>query len=188
MRVLIVDDEPPARAAIRKMLRAHLSVEVAGECQGGAEASRAIAALAPDVVFLDVQMPEVDGFAVLEAVTGRMPYVVFVTAYDRYAVRAFEVQALDYLLKPFDRERFDAVLERARLRLAARDWEQRLAALCRETGAEPVERFLIRDRGRVRWPLSSPSRPVALAAASARRHGSGHSTPRTARPLPAHGR
>ena len=150
MRVLIVDDEAPARAAIRKMLRSHTHVEIAGEFEGGAEAIRSIASLAPDVVFLDVQMPEVDGFAVLEAASGGpMPYVVFVTAYDRYAVRAFEVQAVDYLLKPFDRERFDAMMERVRERLRVRDWETRLAALCCQNGAAPVERFFVRECGRV---------------------------------------
>jgi two-component system, LytTR family, response regulator len=91
-------------------------VEIVGECQGGAEAVRAITEFAPDLVFLDVQMPEVDGFEVVEAVDPeRMPLVIFATAYDRYAIQAFDAEAIDYLLKPFDEERFKKALNRARM-------------------------------------------------------------------------
>src|SRR5215472_476442 len=108
MRVLIVDDEPLARSAIRSLLRNRADVEVVGECASGAEAIDAIQGLSPDLVFLDVQMPEVDGFGVLDAIgRERIPQVIFVTAYDQYALRAFEVHAVDYLLKPFDRDRFE---------------------------------------------------------------------------------
>ena len=115
IRALIVDDEPLGRTAVRNMLRRHAEVQIAGECESGAEAIAAIEAKRPDLVFLDVQMPEIDGFAVLEAIgRERMPRVVFVTAYDRYAVRAFEVHAMDYLLKPLDRERLEAAMQRAK--------------------------------------------------------------------------
>ncbi len=119
MRVLIVDDEPWARRRIASLLRSEQDVEIVGECGDGAEAVARIVELAPDLVFLDVQMPEIDGFEVLEAVgSERMPRVIFVTAYDSYALRAFEAQALDYLLKPFDDERFARALDRARKELA----------------------------------------------------------------------
>jgi len=151
MRVLIVDDEPLAIAAIRNLLRSHPDVEIAGECQSGADAIAAIQSAPPDLVFLDVQMPEVDGFAVLEAIgRDRMPHVVFVTAYDQYAVRAFEVHALDYLLKPFDRERFEEALERARRRLESHpQWTERVLAMLREGRSEYLERLIIRTGGRV---------------------------------------
>ncbi len=150
IRVLIVDDEPLARTAIRNMLRRHSDVKIAAECESGAEAIAAIASAAPDLVFLDVQMPEVDGFGVLAAIQReRMPRVIFVTAYDQYAVHAFDVHALDYLLKPFDRERFDAALERARRELTAPDWSGRVLALLRETRGEYLQRLIIRGQGRV---------------------------------------
>jgi two-component system LytT family response regulator len=124
IRVLIVDDEPWARRRIVALLAGESDVEVVGECGDGAEAIAKIGELAPDLVFLDVQMPEVDGFEVLEAVgPARMPRVVFATAYDSYALRAFDAQALDYLLKPFDDERFGQALRRAR-----RDLQQSKAA------------------------------------------------------------
>jgi two-component system, LytTR family, response regulator len=114
MRVLIVDDEPPARAKLRRLLSSKAEVEIVGEAASGREAVEQIATLEPDLVFLDVQMPELNGFEVIDAIgVEQMPRVVFVTAFDDYALRAFEVQALDYLLKPFTPERFDAVLARA---------------------------------------------------------------------------
>ena len=115
MRILIVDDEAPARAKMRRYLDEHADVEIVGEAETGVEAVERIGELAPDVVFLDVQMPELDGFGVVEALgVAAIPYVVFVTAYDAYALRAFEVRALDYLLKPFTPERFAAVMDRVR--------------------------------------------------------------------------
>jgi two-component system LytT family response regulator len=113
IRALIVDDEPLSRERIRMLLAPHPEVQVIGECADGGEAVTAIRAQAPDLVFLDIQMPELDGFDVLQQLEGaRLPAVIFVTAYDAYAIRAFEVNAVDYLLKPVDPARFAAALER----------------------------------------------------------------------------
>ena len=118
IRTLIVDDEPLARRGIRAHLAGAADFEVVAECGDGREAVRLIRELEPDLVFLDVQMPELDGFGVLkEAAAGRLPSVIFVTAYDKYALRAFDVHALDYLLKPFDAERFAEALGRARTQI-----------------------------------------------------------------------
>ena len=115
VRALIVDDEPLARQRLRTLLRGEPDVDVVGECADGQEAVAAIRELEPHLLFLDVQMPVLDGFEVLEALGPQpLPAVIFVTAYDSYAIRAFEVNALDYLLKPFDRDRFRKALERAR--------------------------------------------------------------------------
>lgn len=115
IRTVIVDDEPLGRERIRTLLASDPEIEVVEECSDGRHAVAAIERSRPDLIFLDVQMPEMDGFAVLDAIAGdRMPAIIFVTAYDRYAVRAFEVHALDYLLKSFDRDRFQAALQRAK--------------------------------------------------------------------------
>ncbi len=115
LRALVVDDEPLARQRIRHLLRRASDIEVAQECTNGLEAVKAIEDLRPDLVFLDIQMPELDGFGVVEAVGAEhMPPTLFITAYDQHALRAFEVHALDYLLKPFSVERFHQALERAR--------------------------------------------------------------------------
>jgi two-component system LytT family response regulator len=116
MRVLVVDDEAAARRKVLRFLREHNDVEIAGECANGLEAVDRIRNEQPDVVFLDIQMPEMDGFEVVEALAAGdyVPAIIFATAHDEFAVRAFEVNAVDYLLKPFDRERFDRALERAR--------------------------------------------------------------------------
>jgi len=120
IRTLIVDDEPLARADIGRFLDPHPSIAIIGECGSGSEALAAIRTLRPDLVFLDVQMPECDGFEVLERLGSVLaPVIVFVTAYDHYALRAFEAGALDYLLKPFDATRFDRALARALDRVAA---------------------------------------------------------------------
>lgn len=117
-RTLIVDDEELARRSLSSLLNLEPDFEVAGECADGRSAVEAIARIAPDLVFLDVQMPRMSGFEVLEAVqTVHAPAVVFVTAFDNFAVKAFESQAIDYLLKPFRHERFQASLERVRCRL-----------------------------------------------------------------------
>lgn len=115
IRTLIVDDEPLARSKIRKFLEPEAEFEVVGDCGSGIEAIAFIEKQAPDLVFLDVQMPEADGFSVIEAVgASRMPATVFVTAFDQYAVKAFEFHAVDYLLKPFDRARFREALDQIR--------------------------------------------------------------------------
>ena len=119
IRVLVADDQPMARERLVSLLAAEPGVEVAGTAGSGAEAVNCILNASPDLVFLDLQMPGMDGFKVIEAIgVDRMPATVFVTAYDEYAVRAFEVQALDYLLKPFGRQRFQSALERARRHVA----------------------------------------------------------------------
>jgi two-component system LytT family response regulator len=118
IRVLIVDDEPLARRGVRQLLAREPDVTVVGECRAGRDALRALDTLAPDLVFLDVQMPEIDGFAVIRAHgIQRMPAIVFVTAHDEFAVRAFEAQALDYLVKPLNAARFAATMARVRERL-----------------------------------------------------------------------
>ena len=116
--VLIADDEAPARRGLRDLLDEHADMQVIGEARSGQEAIDAIETLKPDLVFLDIQMPEGDGFEVVRAVgVGRMPVTIFATAYDAYALKAFEVHVLDYLLKPYDRDRFEAALGRARSQL-----------------------------------------------------------------------
>jgi len=156
IRVLIVDDEPMAREMLREMLEADQDVEIVRERSNGREAVEAIRVHSPDLLFLDVQMPEVGGFEVLEALgTGPMPHVIFVTAYDQYAVRAFEVHALDYLLKPFDRERFDISWQRAKAQIVRdRDGgrDQRILALLEELKAGSsryLERLVIKSGGRI---------------------------------------
>src|SRR5256885_15963485 len=114
MRAVIVDDEPLAREVLREYLAADEDVEIVAECANGFEAVKAVAEHDPDLLLLDIQMPKLDGFEVLELLD-RSPLVVFVTAHDEYALRAFEVHALDYLLKPFSEERFRQVLARVKL-------------------------------------------------------------------------
>jgi two-component system LytT family response regulator len=121
IRALIVDDEPPARELIATLLRDEPDVEVVGECPNGRSAVDAIKRLAPDLVFLDIQMPGLDGFGALAELTpDRWPLIIFVTAFDRHALRAFEVHAIDYLLKPFEYERLRAAVGRAREQLTHR--------------------------------------------------------------------
>ena len=138
IRSLIVDDEPLARARITELLARETDIEVVAECANGVEAVAAIAAQVPDLVFLDVQMPELNGFGVLERLgPGPMPVIVFVTAHDTYALKAFEVHALDYLLKPFDRDRFQRTLGRARVTLRSRadgEFDRRLSELINQVG------------------------------------------------------
>ena len=120
LRLLIVDDEPVARRRLRRLVRETADVDIAGEAGDGRSAVSAIRTLTPDLVLLDVQMPEMDGFEVLQAVGDRLPAVIFVTAFDHYALRAFEVHALDFLLKPVTAEKLARALERARTRIAER--------------------------------------------------------------------
>jgi two-component system LytT family response regulator len=150
VRVAIVDDEPLARAVLREFLSSEPGVEVVAECANGFEAVKAVSELAPDLLLLDVQMPKLDGFEVLDLV-GREVAVVFTTAYDQYALRAFEVHAVDYLLKPFSEERFAEALSRARARLAAPAPGGDIEALIADARPRQaaVERVLIRDGSQV---------------------------------------
>ena len=154
IRAVIVDDEPLARRRIRRMLAHDAEVDIVGDCGNGKEAIAAIRTLSPNLVFLDVQMPEIDGFDVLESIDPKhMPFVIFVTAYDQYALRAFEVSAVDYLVKPFDRARFEKALQRAKSRLASErsdDFNQQTLALLEELKARSnhVERLVIKAGGR----------------------------------------
>jgi len=154
-RVLIADDEPLARQRLRTLAAREADVVVVGECATGRAAAEMLRQHPADVAFLDVQMPDGDGFDVIREVgADRMPAVVFVTAYDRYALKAFDVHAVDYLLKPFDGIRFREALRRARLRAESRtrgEREQRLLALVRELGGAPApaERLAVRSASRV---------------------------------------
>jgi two-component system LytT family response regulator len=150
-----VDDEPLARAMLREMLQSDPHVDIVAESCNGNEALAAIRTHSPELVFLDVQMPEVGGFEVLAALEkSQIPHVIFVTAYDQYAVRAFDVHALDYLLKPFDQERFDVSWQRARVQIM-RDrnggMDQRILALLEEmkAGNNYLERLVIKAAGRI---------------------------------------
>lgn len=155
IRTLIVDDEPLAREGLQMRLKTEQDIEIIGECRNGREAVTAIQRDAPALVFLDIQMPRMDGFAVIEAVGAkRMPLVIFVTAYDEHALRAFEVHALDYLLKPIDGARLGEALARARDHLRGKDMEAIAAQLERMMGAlkekpEYLERLSIKTGGRI---------------------------------------
>ena len=154
-RVVIVDDEPIAREGIRTQLGREAGVEIVAECGDGLQAVEAIRELAPDVLFLDVQMPGMNGFEVLQTVgVDLMPAVIFVTAYDKYALQAFEVNAVDYLLKPFDSERFQKAFQRALVQIQRSTTEtikQNLQALLRSIKPEArfLERLVIKSRGRI---------------------------------------
>lgn len=150
LRALIVDDERLSRQRLKRMLAAHPDVEVLPECRNGAEAIAAIRAHAPDILFVDVEMPGTDGFAVLDAITGPCPAIVFVTAHSQYAVRAFETSVIDYLLKPFDEARFERALARAKDRVRQQhrtDLTAELRALLQGAGGRdrPLERITVRD-------------------------------------------
>ena len=155
IRTLIVDDESLARERIRDMLASDPAIEIVSECANGEEAIEAIKRFSPDLVFLDVEMPGVDGFAVLDGLPAdRMPTIIFVTAYDQYAVRAFEVYALDYLLKPFDRERFEKALARAKVQITSERSDalsERILRAIEDIKTKPVhlERLVIKMNGHV---------------------------------------
>jgi two-component system, LytTR family, response regulator len=151
LRALIVDDEPVARKRLRTLLKAEPDVEVLGECEDGESALRAIRTARPDLLFLDVQMPGLDGFDVIEVLKpDECPAVIFVTAYDRYAMRAFDVHAVDYLLKPFARDRLRKALARAAALADREDIATRLHAMLETVRAhQPLRRFLVRTPARV---------------------------------------
>jgi two-component system LytT family response regulator len=150
LRIVIVDDEPLARAVVREYAAADADLEIVAECGNGFDAVKAVAEHQPDLVLLDVQMPKLDGFEVLELL-GRDQAVVFITAYDQYALRAFEVHAVDYLLKPFSAERFQDAMARARERQRAKASPPDVDAIVRDARPRsgPAERILIRDGANV---------------------------------------
>ena len=148
-KALIVDDEELARKLLREMLGSHPEVEIAAECGNGMEAVKAAGEHRPDLLFLDVQMPKLTGFDVLELIDRDNVGVIFVTAYDQYAMKAFEVHAVDYLLKPFSRERFEAALERAKHQKPQKEVDAgELAAAARPAG-EYAERIVVKDGTKV---------------------------------------
>ncbi|MFH1574898.1 MAG: response regulator, partial [Acidobacteriota bacterium] len=148
VRVVVVDDEEPARAVLREYLSALDGVEIVAECANGFEAVKAAAELNPDLLLLDIQMPKLDGFEVLELID-REVEIVFVTAYDSFAIRAFEVHAADYLLKPFSAERLAQAIGNARERLG-RKVRSRSDLIAEARGrTKPVDRVLVRDGARV---------------------------------------
>ncbi len=155
IRALIVDDEPPARELIATLLRDEPDVEVVGECVNGRKAVSAIERLSPDLVFLDVRMPGLDGFGVLaELPVERWPLIVFVTAYEEHAVRAFEVHALDYLLKPFEYDRLRQAVRRARAKMSQGEGaseQTRLLSLLEDlqNKAQSWDRVVVREAGRI---------------------------------------
>ena len=167
IRVLVVDDEPLARDCVRLALRSHADIEIVGECATGEEAVQAVVDLTPDLVFLDVQMPDLGAFEVIEQIgVERMPPVIFVTAFDAHALQAFRVHALDYVLKPFDDARVNEALEHARVHLASRrdgEFGRRLAALlgtrtpnadspaAQTTASRCLTRFGVRDDDRTKF-------------------------------------
>lgn len=147
MRVIIVDDEELARGVVREYLGAHADIEIVGECANGFDAVKAITEMEPELVFLDIQMPKLNGFEVVE-LAGRKARYIFVTAFDQYALKAFEIHAVDYLLKPFSQQRLDEALAHARSSVGN---PPALAAMVREaaTRNKPLERVLIRDGAKV---------------------------------------
>jgi len=155
IRTLIVDDEPLARERVKRFLRDEPDIEIVGESGNGKDAISAIRSLQPDLVFLDIQMPEKTGFDVVKAVDpAAMPVVIFVTAYDQYALQAFEVHALDYLLKPFNRERIHRAVRRARQQIERRrlgDLDERMNSLIStlKSGRKYLDRLVVRSVGRV---------------------------------------
>src|SRR5262249_6167995 len=154
-KTLIVDDETLARERLRQLLQAEPEIQIVGECADGRDAVDAIQRESPDLIFLDIQMPELDGFGVLEAIQSEtMPVIVFVTAYDQFALKAFDFHAVDYLLKPFDRERFQAALRHALAQVKQRvdnSLRQRQTAALTELKppSKLGERLPIKSAGRV---------------------------------------
>jgi two-component system LytT family response regulator len=148
VRTVVVDDEELARGVLREFLSAHPDIQIVAECSNGFEAVKAVTELHPDLLLLDVQMPKLDGFEVLDLIGGDVT-VIFVTAYDSYAIRAFEVHAVDYLLKPFSAERLAEALDRARQRVQSREKVPADLLSADRSRRAPLERILIRDRSDV---------------------------------------
>lgn len=157
IRAVIVDDEPLARRGIRQLLASHPDIVVVGECRDGREAVRALATLKPDLVFLDVQMPGLDGLGVIRVYGAeRMPVTVFITAHDQFAVDAFEAQALDYLVKPLSEDRFREALQRVRERIRMHDAVTLAAKLSALLRGEPERSAATNGTGR------APQTPIAV--------------------------
>jgi two-component system LytT family response regulator len=153
IRALIVDDEPPARSKLRRLLKQDDRIEIAGEARDGTEALELVAATNPDLLFLDIQMPRMNGFEVLEVLGPECPQIIFTTAYDQYAIKAFEVRALDYLLKPFDQSRLREAVDRA-VEMHGKprgDIDERIEALLGElrTRKPVLKRILLKTEGRI---------------------------------------
>lgn len=148
IRAVLVDDEALARQVLREFLSSHDEIEITGECANGFEAVKAVTEQKPDLVFLDIQMPKLDGFEVLELI-GAGPAVVFVTAHDTFAIRAFEAQAVDYLLKPYSAERFEAALQRAKQRLGGKMPSPSELAASARPPSQYLERLAVKDGTRV---------------------------------------
>jgi two-component system LytT family response regulator len=144
IRAIIVDDEELSRAVLRELIAPHADIEIVAECANGFEAVKAVNELHPDLVFLDIQMPKLDGFEVLDLI-GTDHVVIFVTAYDQYALRAFEVHAVDYLLKPFGAERFEAALTRARQRMEQHQPVPPDLATAARAPGQHADRIVLRD-------------------------------------------
>jgi two-component system LytT family response regulator len=173
LRAIIADDEPLARTRLRRLLAAEDDVEIVAECGDGRETIAAITRLTPDVVFLDIEMPEQDGFEVLAGLAGsRPPAVVFVTAYDQHAIRAFEEHALDYMLKPVDATRLSRSVERARAQLQQGEVSEKLAAIMRDLRAnrEASGRLAVRSRGRITFVRINDISYIEAAGNYARVH------------------
>ena len=148
-KALIVDDEELARKLLREMLASHPEIEIVGECGNGMEAVKAVAEHEPELLFLDVQMPKLSGFDVLELVDPAGLAVIFVTAFDQYAMKAFDVHAVDYLLKPYSKERFEAALERAKSQKAKKAPEAAALAATARPAGQFLERIVVKDGTKV---------------------------------------
>jgi two-component system, LytTR family, response regulator len=181
IRALVIDDEPLARQSVRRFLKNHPDIGVTGEYGDGQSAIEAILAQKPDLVFLDVQMPEMDGFEVVSRIgIERMPATIFVTAYDQYALQAFDANALDYLLKPFGKTHFDRALARARERIAGsldRDAAQRILRAMESTATRGryIDRFPVSENGRIVFVKTAEIQWIEAAGNYARLHVAGPS-------------
>jgi two-component system LytT family response regulator len=181
IRALVIDDEPLARQSVRRFLRPHGDIQVVAECGDGQSAVTAILSSRPDLVFLDVQMPEMDGFAVVNRIgVEHMPATIFVTAYDQYALRAFDANALDYLLKPFGKTRFERALARARERIAGsldREATQRILRTMESVAGLNgyIDRLPVSENGRIVFVKVRDIRWIEAAGNYARLHVAGRS-------------
>jgi len=172
LRVIIADDEPLARSRMRRLLRDIEDVEIIAETANGIDTAAAIRERRPDLVFLDIEMPGLDGFQVLAELGAAPPAVVFVTAYGQHAIRAFEAEALDYLLKPVNASRLQKALERARTHVSRGDVNDKLAAILRGLRGEeePLERIAVRAKGKVTFVRAADVTHVQAAGNYARVH------------------